>query len=126
MTTIALTQSTFVEEVKKPGVLVIDFWAAWCGPCRSFAPIFEKVADRHPEVRFAKVDTEAAPELASALAIRSIPTLMVVRDGAVIFAQAGALAERPLAGLVQWALRHEDGGRASASVEDFVGARPRT
>lgn len=86
-----LTAETFGDEVTKPGILFVDFWAAWCGPCRTFAPTFEQAAERHPDIRFRKVDTEAEPDLAIALKIRSIPTLMVFRDGVLVFAQAGAL-----------------------------------
>jgi len=103
MPIIALTDATFVDEVKKPGLIFIDFWASWCAPCRAFAPIFEKVAAKHPDVRFAKVDTDKARAVADALSIRSIPTLMVIREGEVIFAQPGAMGERPLEGLVRWA-----------------------
>jgi thioredoxin 1 len=86
MPIIALTDATFVDEVKKPGLIFIDFWAAWCAPCRAFAPVFEKVAGKHPGVRFAKVDTGNAPAVADALGIRSIPPLLLIRDGEVIFA----------------------------------------
>jgi thioredoxin len=93
--TIELTEKTFSERVKQ-GIVLIDWWAAWCGPCRAFAPVFERAAAAHPDVLFAKVDTEAEPVLASAFEIRSIPTLMVFRDGILVFEQAGAL---PPAGL---------------------------
>jgi thioredoxin 1 len=88
---IVLTAESFIEEVKKPGILVVDFWADWCGPCRAFAPVFEAAAGRHEDVRFAKVDTEAESNLAIALKIRSIPTIMVFRDGVLLLAQPGAL-----------------------------------
>jgi thioredoxin len=77
----------------KDGIVLIDFWAAWCGPCRQFGPIFERVSERHPDATFAKVDTEAEPELAQRYGIVSIPTLIVYRDGIPVFGQPGALPE---------------------------------
>lgn len=90
MATIAVTEATFRDTVGQ-GIVLIDFWAAWCGPCRRFAPIFEEASDRHPDVVFAKIDTEAEPGIAAAFQIQSIPTLMVVRDGVVLGMQAGSL-----------------------------------
>jgi thioredoxin 1 len=96
----ATTQITstkdFTDQIRKEGILLVDFWAAWCGPCRMFGPIFQKASEKHADLTFAKVDTEAAQELAGALGIRSIPTLMVFRDGILVFNQPGAL---PLAAL---------------------------
>ena len=89
MKPISITTDDFVEHVHKEGILILDFWAAWCGPCRAFAPIFEAAAERHPDITWGKVDTEAQRDLAGALAIRSIPTLMVFRDGILLFAQPG-------------------------------------
>lgn len=91
MSTIAMTAETFPVEIQKHGIVFIDFWAGWCGPCRVFAPIFEAAATRHPDITWAKVDTEAEQELAGALEIRSIPTLMVFRDGVLLFVQPGLL-----------------------------------
>jgi thioredoxin 1 len=88
--TIQLTEETFAKTVKQ-GIVLIDWWAAWCGPCRAFAPIFEQAANRHRDVTFAKIDTEAEPALAAAFGIRSIPTLMAFRDGVLLFEQPGAL-----------------------------------
>ena len=90
MPTTALTAESFPFAIER-GIVVIDFWAAWCGPCRMFAPVFEAAALRHPDITWAKVDTEAEPALAGALQIRSIPTLMVFRDGILLFAQPGML-----------------------------------
>ena len=92
MATVNLTDATHDETVKD-GIVLIDFWAAWCGPCRMFAPIFERASERHPDVTFAKVDTEAEPELAAKYGITSIPTLVIYRDGIPIFGQPGALPE---------------------------------
>lgn len=95
MATVTLTGETHDETVKD-GIVLIDFWAAWCGPCRMFAPVFERVSQRHPDVTFAKVDTEAEPELAGKYGISSIPTLVIYRDGIPVFGQPGALPEPAL------------------------------
>jgi thioredoxin 1 len=97
--TVELTTENFDEKVSD-GMVLVDFWASWCGPCRRFAPIFESAAERNPDVVFGKVDTEAQPELAGAFQISSIPTLMIVRDGIVVFAQPGALPEVALDELI--------------------------
>ncbi|MFI5530729.1 thioredoxin family protein [Kitasatospora sp. NPDC051853] len=92
--TVELTTENFDEVVQGPdgkAFVFIDFWAGWCGPCVRFAPVFEKAAERHPDLVFAKVDTEAQQELAAAFEIRSIPTLAIIREGVMIFSQAGAL-----------------------------------
>jgi thioredoxin 1 len=91
MATVQLTKDNFEQIVTGNPAVVIDFWAPWCGPCRMFAPIFETASEKHPGVVFAKVNTEEEQELAASFGIRSIPTLMIVRDKVVLFSQAGAL-----------------------------------
>ena len=98
--TVALTQQTFRQVVENDGIVLIDWWAPWCGPCRVFGPTYEKVAAKHPDLTFGKVDTEAQPELAGSFDIRSIPTLMILRDKVLLFSQAGALPEAALEDLI--------------------------
>lgn len=100
MPTIELTKDNFEQTVTGSEIVLIDFWAAWCGPCRMFGPVYEKAAARHPDIVFGKVDTEAQPELAAAFGISSIPTLMAVRDRTVLHAQPGALPPQALEELI--------------------------
>jgi thioredoxin len=100
MATMELTADNFESVVGGPGLVLVDFWAGWCGPCRMFAPVFERVSERYPDVVFGKVDTEAQPELAGSFGISSIPTLMIIRDEIVLYAQPGALPEQALEQLI--------------------------
>jgi thioredoxin 1 len=100
MATVTLTTQNFQEHVEKPGILVIDWWATWCGPCRAFAPIYEKASDKYTDVVFGKIDTDAEQELAATFEIRSIPTLMVFRDQVLVFARPGMIPGAALEDLV--------------------------
>jgi len=101
MTTIELTKDNFDQTVTGDKIVLVDFWAPWCGPCRSFAPIFEAAAEKYPDVLFAKVNTEDQQELAGSFNIRSIPTLMVFRENIIVFSQPGALPASALDQVIQ-------------------------
>jgi thioredoxin 1 len=105
MAIVNLTEDSFRGTIKQPGLLLIDWWAPWCGPCRMFGPIFERVANKHPEATFAKIDTEEQPSLAQAFEISSIPTLMVVRDGVLLLKQPGMVPEAALESLIEQAMK---------------------
>lgn len=100
MATTDLKSAEFESTVTGEGIVLVDFWAEWCGPCKSFGPVFEAASEKNPDITFAKIDTEAEQEIAGALEIRSIPTLMVFRDGVQLFSQAGALPGHALDDLI--------------------------
>ncbi|KRV51405.1 thioredoxin [Wenjunlia vitaminophila] len=100
MATVEVTRDSFDATVAGDGIVLLDFWAQWCGPCRMFGPIFERVSERHPDIVFGKVDTESEQELAAAFSISSIPTLMAVRERVVLHARPGALPEAALEDLI--------------------------
>lgn len=101
MATVEATKESFGELIESSPTVLVDFWAEWCGPCRSFAPTYEEMSEKYPDMVFAKVDTEDQPELAGAFNIRSIPTLMVFRDQIILYSQAGALPPQHLENLIE-------------------------
>ena len=100
MATVELTTANFDEVTGNDGIVLVDFWAEWCGPCKRFAPVYERVSAKNPDIVFGKVDTEAQPEVAAKFEIRSIPTIMAVRDGVIVFSQPGALPESAVESLI--------------------------
>ena len=128
MATVDLTKDNFEKTINENPMVVIDFWAPWCGPCKGFAPVFEKASEAHPDVVFAKINSDEQQELAGAFNIRSIPTLMVFREKVILFQQAGALPGQALEQVLtqaksldmakvhaEIAAQQKDGGAAQAS-----------
>ncbi len=101
MATLEVTADNFGQVIEDNDTVILDFWASWCGPCRWFAPVFERVSEDNPDIVFGKVDTEAQQELGAKFDIRSIPTIMAIRDGVIVFAQPGALPESALENLIE-------------------------
>lgn len=116
MATVELTDQNFGEQIDKSGILLVDFWAEWCGPCRMFGPIFESASEKYPEITFGKVDTEAEQQLAGEAGISSIPTLMVFRDGILLYNSPGALPAEALDEIIT-AVQGLDMNEVRAEVE---------
>lgn len=101
MATVELSKENFENTINDNNLVLVDFWAAWCGPCRNFAPVYERASEKHPDVTFGKVNTEEQRELAQTFQIRSIPTLMIFREQIIIFSQAGSLPEQALTEIIE-------------------------
>jgi thioredoxin 1 len=115
--TVELTADTFTDTITREGIVLVDYWAAWCGPCRMFAPVFERASQAHSDITFAKVDTDKEQEIAVAANISSIPTLMAFRDGVLVFSQPGALPSAALEQVIA-AVRALDMDEVHAKLKD--------
>lgn len=119
MATLELTPANFEEHTDRDGITVVDFWASWCAPCKQFAPVFERVSEKNEDILFGKVDTQAHPDLAATFDVSAIPTLLVIRDRVVLYAQPGALPEAALEDLIQQARDLDmDKVRREAGISD--------
>ena len=116
MATIDLTEQTIDDTIEADGITLIDWWASWCGPCRAFAPVYDAASERHPDIVFAKIDTEAQPQLSANAQITSIPTLMIFRDGFLVYSRPGALPAPALEQLIV-ATKELDMDEVRASAE---------
>jgi thioredoxin 1 len=123
VSTVNLTMKTFEQTITRDGIVLVDWWASWCGPCRRFAPVFERASTQHPDIVFAKIDTEAEQRLAAAARISSIPTLMAFRDGVLVFSQPGALPSAGLEEVIR-AVRELDMEEIRGRIADRRGDRP--
>ena len=117
MATTELTAAVFEQTIAENDIVLVDFWAAWCGPCRMFAPVFEAASEQHPDLVFGKVDTETERDLAAAARIMSIPTLMVLREGILVYAQPGAMPAPALEELIR-AVRAADMDAVRAELDE--------
>jgi len=130
MTTINLTKENFDQTVEKNPMVIVDFWAAWCAPCRFFSPTFEQASEKYPDVVFGKVNTEEQPELAGTFGIRSIPTLMILRDKVILYSEAGALPATQLHALIDQAkaldMEQVQRDLAQQHAKETEGAGPKT
>jgi thioredoxin 1 len=122
MATVQLTTDNFEEVVKSNDIVLIDFWADWCAPCKMFGPVYERASDAHPDIVFGKVDTESQQELAAAFQIMSIPTIMALRDGVILYSQPGALPEHAFEDLISQ-VRDLDMDDVRRQIDEHAGQR---